>query len=119
MARKVHGSRALLNQPGHHSTAAIVAEIEDTRDWIVGRGRGGADLQRYNAAPLSTFTITDCDSKVNIEVGFDSDNGLENSLHKVDTMISALRKLRRGLVLEGARYAERAKRIPPDRKFGG
>lgn len=119
MARKVHGGRALLNQPGHHSTAAIVAEIEDTRDWITGKGRGGDDLQRYNAAPLSTFTITDCDNKVNIEVGFDSDNGLENSLYKVDTLIATLRKLRRGLVLEGARYAERAKKIPADRRYGG
>lgn len=118
MPRKVHGARGLLNLPGHHSTAAIVAEIEDTSTWIAGKGRGGEPLSRYTATPEATLVISDCENKVNIELDLDSDNNLRNSLYKLDTIINSLRKARRGLIIEAARYKRRERTIPEDRKYG-
>lgn len=117
MARKVHGGRSLLNLPGHHSTAAIVAEIEDTSTWPAGKNRSGGDLTGYECAPITTFRITDCDKYIDIEVGFDSDNGVENSLHKIDTMIDCLRKLRRGIVVEAPRYQKRKDQVDDNKVY--
>jgi hypothetical protein len=118
MARKFYGGRALLNLPGHHSTAAIVAEIENTVDWEEGKGRGGDELTRYNAEPHMMLTVTDCDNRVNIELDIDSENSYENTIYKVDTMIEELRKLRKGLVTERGRYVKREKHIPKEKRFG-
>jgi hypothetical protein len=114
----MHGGRALLNLPGHHSTAAIVAEIENTVDWEDGKGRGGEELTRYNAEPFTALIVTDCDNKVNIELDIDSQNSCDNTLHKIDTMLDALKKLRRGVVVERGRYIKREKEIPKDKRFG-
>ena len=117
MARKVHGDRALLNLPGHHSTAAIVAEIESTAHWPDGKGRHGKDPTSYNISPEVTFSITDCDNKVNIEIEIGSEAKLENSLHKLDTMIACMRKLRKGLQKEHDLYVYRYSLIPDDKRY--
>lgn len=118
MARKVHGTRSLLNLPGHHSTATIIAEIESTVDWPENKGRNGEELTRYTAEPNSTFTITDCSNSVHIELDIDSENSYQNTLYKLDTMIDSMRKLRRGVVIERARYVKRALKIPAEKRFG-
>jgi hypothetical protein len=118
MARKVHGSRALLNLPGHHSTATIVAEIEDTGGWTAGKSRNGEDLTGYNAKPEWTFTLSDCDKRVYLELDFGSENNLENNLYKIDTMLDALTKLREGVVIENERYMKRRKSIPSRALYG-
>lgn len=118
MARNVYGSRALLNLPGHHTTAAIVAEIENTSRWPEGKSREGRDLDRYNAQPEITCRITDCDNAVNIEFDVDTPNSVENSLHKIDTMIAALRAMRRGIVAEAPRAQKRVAAIPTERRYG-
>jgi hypothetical protein len=98
----------MLNLPGHHSTAAIVAEIENSEDWVAGKGKDGERPNRYNIVPEAVCKITDCDSAVNIEFDVETANQLENSLHKVDTMIEALLALREGMVVEHHRYCDRA-----------
>jgi hypothetical protein len=108
----------MLNLPGHHSTAAIVAEMEDTSGWPTGKARDGSELSGYNIEPNTTFSITDCDNKVNIEIGFNSENGVENNLHKIDTMIEILQDLRKGVELEGKRFARRKKLVPEGRTYG-
>ena len=83
MAADVLGARALLNLPGHESTAAIVAEIT----------RPSAEY------PDITLVISDC-SRV-IHLSFDrggTPDERENNLYKVDTLISVLREFRKGLV---------------------
>lgn len=116
--RRVYGGRALLNLPGHHSTAAIVAEVESTAGWAEGEGRGGDELTRYTALPTIQLQITDCDSKVNIEFDIDTPNSLENSIHKVDTMIEVLREFKKGLKAEGPRAQKRIASIPAERRYG-
>src|SRR5437870_134035 len=101
MARKVHGGRALLNLPGHGSSAAIIAEVEDTTGWADGRGREGEELSRYNFVPHSSLIITDCDNKVSLEIDLESENEVVNTLNKIDTLIATLEELRVGVVVEG------------------
>jgi hypothetical protein len=116
VCRTVHGGRALLNLPGHHSTAAIIAEIEDTKPWGEGLARYGEKPNGYNVVPNITCKITDCDSAINIEFDIDTANSMENSIHKIDCMIDNLRKLRKGLIIEHHRTVDRAQHITEDRK---
>jgi hypothetical protein len=102
MARQVHGGRSLLNMPGHHSTAAIVAECDDTVSREINDDDDGYRLQ-----PNITCKITDCDSSVNIEFDVSTANQLENSLFKVDAMIDALMGMRDGLIIEHHRLQDR------------
>lgn len=79
--RRVEGKRAMLNLPGHQSTASIVAEIV--------REAGG-----WHEA---TFDISDCDRKISLSFGL-SAGSMENNLYKVDTIIDAAKTFRRALV---------------------
>lgn len=116
--RKVHGGRALLNQPGHHSTAVLIAEIEDTRQWLEGRGRGNADPTGYNITPNTKLIVSDCSQSINLELDIGTDARLENSLYKLDTMIAMLRKVRKGVLIEHERLIKRKAWVPPDKEFG-
>jgi hypothetical protein len=118
MPRKVYGWRGLLNLPGHGSSAAIVAEIEDTSGWPEGKGRDGEELSRYNFTPHSSLIITDCDNKVSLEIDLETENEVTNTLHKIDEMINALTELREGVEIEGPRAVARRAQIPEERKYG-
>lgn len=117
--RKVWGKRALLNLPGHHSTAAIIAEIENTVDWPEGKSRSGGELTSYTAEPNSTLLISDCSNQVNIEIDIGTSARLENSIYKIDTMIDALKALRKGVIREHDRLVERKKHIPQQKNYAG
>jgi hypothetical protein len=92
----VYGGRAMLNLPGHHSTAAIVAEIDNTEGW-------GDDPK----VPNIICRISDCEGYVNIEFDVNTANQLENSLHKIDVMVEALLAMREGFVPEHHRIQDR------------
>lgn len=114
MSRKVYGGRSLLNLPGHHSTAAIVAEIDNTVNMPYDREDDGYALQ-----PNITCKITDCENSVNIEFDVNTASQLENSLHKVDAMIEALTSMREGFVIEHHRLQDRLEMHPePSRLYG-
>jgi hypothetical protein len=116
--RLVHGGRALLNLPGHHSTAAIVAEVQDTSGWPADTDPNGQEYSRYSACPTPKCYITDCGSSVAIEFDIDTANSLENSLHKIDVMVEALLGMREGLVIEHHRACDRWEKIPEHGRFG-
>jgi hypothetical protein len=118
MPRSVHGGRGMLNLPGHQTTAAIVAECEDTSSWPVGKGRNGVELDRYSISPHITVQITDCSEKVTLEFDVSTANELDNSLHKIDVITEALAALRRGLIVEHHRYVDRAAEVSPERQRG-
>lgn len=120
MPRKLYGGRSLLNLPGHHSTAAIIAEVEDTRGWA-GITRDSDDPQEatgYNIQPRITCTLSDCSGQINLEFDLGTDARIENSLHKVDSIIHHLRAFRRGLVAEDKRLRDRRERLPKSREHG-
>lgn len=102
MSRAIHGGRALLNLPGHHSTAAIVAEIEDT----------SARRVENTEFPDTTCKITDCEGSISLDMNYATANQVENSVHKIDTLVETLIEFRRGLILEHHRLQDRIITVP-------
>lgn len=107
--------RAFLNLPGFHGGAYVVAYVEDTSE-------GGPRCDKYNcdgdcSHPLENFEartileIADCSERINLEFDLDSESRRANSLHKIDTLISALRLFRAGLVAEFDEYDRRAREL--------
>jgi len=74
----------MLNLPGHHSTAAIVAEVVQTGD-------GKYSTEAY-------LQISDCDRRIRLDFCIHDLDDHENNLHKIDTLISSLRSFRRAVV---------------------
>jgi hypothetical protein len=107
--RKVYGGRSLLNLPGHHTTAAIVAEIDNTEDEPL---FPKPNEDGYGMQPNITCRITDCDDAVNIDFDVKTANQLENSLYKVDVMVESLMALREGLIIEHHRLQDRLENHP-------
>lgn len=97
--KKWHGKRALLNGEGYQSTAAIVAEIEDSTGW--------ESEPSYNPVPAVTLQFANCDRSIAYDLDWGDDDSLQNSLDKVDLMIDCLRRFRKGLVKEQERYRMR------------
>lgn len=102
---KVHGKRAMLNKPGFESTACIVAEVENTYRMT------RTFNNKWSAEPHYTFKIADCDRAIAFELDFETDEGMENSLHKIDTMIAALTAFRAGVATEQVRYLNRIEKF--------
>lgn len=113
------GGRALLNLAPHHSTAAIVAEVEDTRGWKEGEVRGrpvgttvegkrdeDADI-RWELEPESTLQIANCDRSIAFEIDFSSESERRNALYKLDTLIGVLTEFREAVADEQRLYVER------------
>lgn len=114
--KKYFGKRAMLNLPGNQGTAAIVAEIEDTSTWLVGKdGRGHKLGNKWSCLSNDIkLCVSDCSRTVELSIDIGSEKGYVNSIHKVDTMIEALSGLRMGLVTERARYLERSEGLEGD-----
>jgi hypothetical protein len=110
--RRFFGRRALLNLPGHESSAAIVAEIEDTSTWKKGTGYDGKKLEPYSdIEPRVILQIANCDRSIVFNCSMDTEQEQENTLHKVMALIAALTEFRDGLLIEFPRYNERAAKV--------
>lgn len=109
-SKRWRGGRTLLNDPGFHSTAALVAEIEDTSYWPEGKNGDGYDLNSsWRLQPVTTFQITDCDKKVSFDIDWESPALMRNSLKKVRRMLKVLTAFEAALVDEQKLYNERKK----------
>lgn len=101
--QQFHGRRAMLNLPGHQTTAAIVAEVEDSSTW-------SKELDSEDwIQPRVTLQIANCDRSISFEVEVEG-NDADNDLKKVETLISVLTDFRAGLVTERRRAKARDKR---------
>jgi hypothetical protein len=106
--------RWFLNLPGFHGGAYVVAYVEDT-------GECGPRSEPYceddcpncphNFEPRLILEIADCYKRVNLEFDLDLEEARANSLHKLDTLIAALRVFRTGLVEEAAQYERREREL--------
>jgi hypothetical protein len=108
--KSFRGGRALLNLPGQQSTAAIVAEIEDTSGWGKGEVRGKdhtSDTWVGSLEPDYTLQIANCDRSIQFELEFDTPDQRENCLYKIDTLLEVLSEFRGALVDELERYQDR------------
>jgi hypothetical protein len=106
--------RRFLNLPGFHYTAYVVAYVEDTSMRGLQYGPHCDDdcpECPRNFEPRMIFEIADCSERINLEFDVDSEAGRANSLHKLDTLLAALRVFREGIVAEFEPYDEREREL--------
>jgi hypothetical protein len=102
--------RWFLNLPGFHGGAYVVAYVEDTSECGL---RTSPDCDDdcpkcpYNFEPRTILEIADSHDRINLEFDLDTEAARANSLHKLDTLISALRVFRAGIVAEFEHYDRR------------
>lgn len=101
--------RRFLNLPGFHGGAYVVAYVEDTSGReITRRDSFGYEGSRYvNPHPRLILEIADCSERIDLEFDVSSELQAENSLHKVDVLLTALTDFRAGLVDEARSYRDR------------
>jgi hypothetical protein len=111
--------RWFLNLPGFHGSAYVVAYVEDTRERGLQHCGGCEDEEcrrcPYNFEPRMILEIADCHDRIELEFDINSEAGRENSLHKLDTLITALRVFREGMVAEYEPYDERERELAEKR----
>jgi hypothetical protein len=110
--------RWFLNLPGFHGGAYVVAYVEDTSDRGPQRRRycrEGDDDQLRNFEPRVILEIADCVNRINLEFELASEASRANSLHKVETLIAALRVFRAGLEQEFEHYDRRERELRESR----
>jgi hypothetical protein len=106
--------RWFLNLPGFHGGAYVVAYVEDTSECGPRRERWCDDDCPdcpHNFEPRTILEIADCSDRINLEFDLDTEMARANSLHKLDTLISALRVFRAGVVAEFEHYDRREREL--------
>jgi hypothetical protein len=104
--------RRFLNLPGFHGGAYVVAYVEDTTERGPRRDpycKDGCRCCPENFEPRMILEIADCERRINLEFDVDSEAARANSLHKLDTLISALRVFRAGVEEKFGEYDRRAR----------
>ena len=103
--------RWFLNLPGFHGGAYVVAYVEDTSE----RGLEYCDecdeCEPENFEPRTILEIADCERTIQLDFDVHSEARRANSLHKLDTLIAALRVFRKGLEAEFAEYERREQEL--------
>jgi hypothetical protein len=101
--------RVFLNLPGFHGGAYVVAYVEDTS----ARSLLDCDECREpeNFEPRTILEIADCNDSIQLEFEVYSASRRANSLHKLDSLITALRVFRSGLEAEFAEYDRREQEL--------
>jgi hypothetical protein len=112
--------RTLLNLPGFHAGAFVFVYVEDTSERELRRHPActddGCKSCPWNFEPRMTVEIADCSERISLEFDIDSDAARDNSLHKLDTLVSALRLFREALVAEFEPYDRRARELDAARQ---
>ena len=106
--------RWFLNLPGWHGGAYVVAYVEDTSDRHPYRDEWHQDDCPdcpHNFEPRIILEIADCDRRINLQFDLVSEAERENSLHKLDTLVAALKVFRTGLEEEFHEYDRRAREL--------
>ena len=103
--------RVFLNLPGFHGGAYVLAYVEDTTERGLLRNVNCNDptCKRCpdNFEPRMILEMADCSDSIQLEFDIDSEAGRLNSLHKLDTLLAALRVFRQGIVDEFEPYDRR------------
>jgi len=107
--------RWFLNLPGFHAGAYVVAYVEDTSERELVRDYHCTDEDCTkcpgNFEPRMELEIADCYKRVNLEFDADCEDARANSMHKLDTLIAALRVFREGLEVEFEHYVRREREV--------
>ena len=106
----------VVNSAGGHAWAVDV--WTRLRRFLVLGSEGGSyyatesTLTRENARAVE---IADCNDRITLEFDVDSEAGRANSLHKLDTLLAALRVFREGVVAEFEPYDQRERELAEQR----
>jgi hypothetical protein len=109
--------RTLLNLPGFNGGAFVYVYVEDTSARALGecaeRCEDDCDCgcDSGNFEPYVVFEIADCSSVIGLGFDVDTEAGRENSIHKLETLESALRMFRAALVAEFGSYDRREREL--------
>ena len=110
--------RWLLDLPGSRNSGFVYAYVEDTSEcglrswpWC----DDDCDCCADNYEPEMILEISDGGSRVRLEFDADVPAGRANSLHKLDTLIAALRVFRSGLEAEFVEYDRRERELSEQR----
>jgi len=102
--------------PGFHGGAYVMAFVEDTsacgprlNPWCEPEDECPDCPENFE--PRTILEISDCDRRIELWFEIDSERRRANSLHKLDTLITALRVFRKGLEAEFAEYDWREKEL--------
>lgn len=82
MDKVVFFKRSFLNTDGHHSNAAIVCDIKDCRE------------DDYGDPFWGHYKLSDCENNISLAVDLGSVGELDNTLFKLDTLISITQQFR-------------------------
>jgi hypothetical protein len=107
----------LLNLPGWHGGAYVFTYVEDTTERGLDRDCDDPECTRC-ACNFEPHMVLQLEDDGFIELGFDldSEEGRANSLHKLDTLLAALRVFRQGLVDEFEPYDRRERELEASRE---
>lgn len=106
--------RVFLHLPGFRDGAYVYAYVEDTTERGLQWGHDcGPDCEScpFNFEPRMIFEIADSVYRITLDFDVDTEPGRVNTLHKLDTLIAALRVFRGGIVAEIAEYDRRAREL--------
>jgi hypothetical protein len=105
--------RVFLNLPGFHGGAYVLAYVEDTSERELVRECEDERCTRcpHNFEPRTILELADCSDRIQLWFDIDSEAQRANSLHKVDTLLAALRVFRQGLVDEFEPYDRRQREL--------
>ena len=111
--------RVFLNLPGFHGGAYVVAYVEDTSERCLVRDHGCEEEActrcPHNFEPRMILELADCSERIQLDFDVDSEAQRANSLHKIDTLLAALRVFRQGLVDEFEPYGANSTRCATSR----
>jgi len=112
----------LLNLPGFgEGDAYVFTYVEDTSECGLAHGDGCDDPEctecrgPYNFEPHMVLELED-DGYIVFDFDVDPEGGRANSLHKLDTLIAALRVFRQALVDEFEPYDRRERELEASRE---
>ena len=110
--------RVFLNLPGFHGGAYVFVYVEDTseRGLVHGCDDPFCTDCPDNFEPRMIVELADRWDRVELEFDIDSEEGRANSLHKIDTLLAALRVFRQGLVDEFEPYDRRQRELEASRE---
>jgi hypothetical protein len=112
--------RVFLNLPGFHGGAYVLAYVEDTseRDLVRDEDCDDPTCTRcpHNFEPRIILELADCCRRIELEFEVDSEARRANALHKIDTLLAALRVFRQGLVDEFEPYDRRQRELDASRE---
>ena len=110
--------RVFLNLPGFHGGAYIFTYVEDTTERGLARDCDDPECTQctYNFEPQMILELSTGSQDILFTFDVDSEDGRANSLHKVDTLLAALRVFRQGLVEEFEPYDRRERELEASRE---